>query len=172
MILTLFMMIFAVVYTHIFIRHVRNFETDLKGWAIFNHRKTASEELRLSSNESNAGENLVQGDSQTAEVPQIKAVIPRILIQTMQSIPKGLMQEISPRSEWIRVTAKIPMLCILACTGMIGGSSLVLHKMQADLAFEGEMGNHVGFVIFLYAVATPSNITMLIFLQGAMKYYD
>ena len=44
--------------------------------------------------------------------------------------------------------------------------------MQADLAFEGEMGNHVGFVIFLFATATPSNIVMLVFLQGAMKYYD
>ena len=98
MILTLFMMIFAVVYTHIFIRHVRNFEEDLKCWAMFNQRKTNSEELRLSTNECNVEENLVQGDNLAAEAPQLKTVIPRILIQTLQSIPKGLMQEVSPRS--------------------------------------------------------------------------
>ena len=34
------------------------------------------------------------------------------------------------------------------------------------------MGDHVGFTIFLYATSTPGNIVMLIFLQGAMKYYD
>ena len=44
MISTLIMMVLAVVYTRIFIGHVRNFEEDLKGWAIFNHRKSASAE--------------------------------------------------------------------------------------------------------------------------------
>ena len=62
-------------------------------------------------------------------VPQTKKLIPRVLIKTIRMIPKGLMEEISPRSEWIRATAKLPMLCILAGTGLIGGVTIVLHKM-------------------------------------------
>ena len=34
------------------------------------------------------------------------------------------------------------------------------------------MGKHIGFTIFLFAVATPSNFVMLIFLQIGMKLYD
>ena len=34
------------------------------------------------------------------------------------------------------------------------------------------MGEHIGFVIFLFTTATPGNIVMLIFLQMGMKLYD
>ena len=69
---------------------------------------------------------------------EVAPQVPRLLIRVLTLFPKELILEISPQSKVIRKTAKLPMLCLLVCTGLLGGYSTVLFKFFTELLIEGK----------------------------------
>ena len=86
--------------------------------------------------------------------------------------PKNIINEVSPNSEWIRSTAKLPMFFICVCSGLIGGIATTFYKMIGELAIENDLTTDGWFVILLVVIALPGNFMQLYFVNVAMKYYD
>ena len=83
-----------------------------------------------------------------------------------------LIEEVSPRSNWIRRTSKLPMFFSLLCTGLIGGVATTFWKMMGELAVEKDLTKDGWFVLILLVIATPAQLLQLFLVNIAMKYYD
>ena len=103
---------------------------------------------------------------------EVQPQVPRLLIRVLTIFPKELIAEISPRSDRIRKTARLPMLSLLCCTGVLAGYSAVLFKYFAELLVAGQSIKVAAMSFSILAVALFTNFLQLIFLNISMKYYD
>ena len=90
----------------------------------------------------------------------------------LRMFPKSLINEVSPDSELLRKTAKLPMFFILVCDGLIGGIATTFFKMCGELAIEKDLESDGWFILLLLACAIPGNLLQLYFVNIGMKYYD
>ena len=90
----------------------------------------------------------------------------------LRNVPSYLINEVSPRSNCIRITAKLPMFFLLVCTGLIGGVTTTTFKLVGELTVEKEFAKNAGYGVLLIVISVPGNVLQLVLLNVSMKYYD
>ena len=143
----------TLIYMRLFLQQIKKFEVDIDEWAL-QQTKMQTPRLkqrgqgklainkRTESIDSADSDVLLDSSSADSGMPhnsevQVAPQIPRVLIKILTIFPEELIKELSARSNLIRKTARVPMCCLLVCTGLLGGYSTTYFKFFAELIVEG-----------------------------------
>ena len=174
------------VYLNVFLQQIKKLEADIGQWALKQTRlitprntvpgETINERLGDESTSIDS-ENLIDGFAEGIMPTQehgieVEPQVPRLLIRVLTIFPKELILEISPSSDRIRKSARLPMVSLLCCTGLLAGYSAVLFKYFAELVVGGKSIKVAALSFPILAAALFTNFLQLIFLNISMKYYD
>ena len=174
------------VYLNVFLQQIKKLEADIGQWALKQTRlitprntvpgETINERLNDESTSIDS-ENLIDGFAEGIMPTQehgieVEPQVPRLLIRVLTIFPKDLILEISPSSDRIRKSARLPMVSLLCCTGLLAGYSAVLFKYFAELVVGGKSIKVAALSFPILAAALFTNFLQLIFLNISMKYYD
>ena len=180
------LLILTMVYLNVFLQQIKKLEADIGRWALKqtrlitprNNEPEATINERLNDESTSIdSENLIDGFAEGI-MPnhehgiEVEPQVPRLLIRVLTIFPKELLLEISPSSERIRKSARLPMVSLLSCTGLLAGYSAVLFKYFAELVVGGKSLKVAALSFPILAAALFTNFLQLIFLNISMKYYD
>ena len=182
----LIFLIGTLIYLRIFLKQIAKFETDIENWVkeqqsiqkTGNSKSTARNSTIVADDEASLDNQSVHTDIETETISnqllgkELPRQIPRVLIQILCIFPRTLVNEVSPRSECIRKSARMPMLFLLVCSGLLGGYSVTLFKLLGELFVGKAYKTNVFLTFALLAVGLLANLLQLLFLNISMRYYD
>ena len=117
-------------------------------------------------------EHSVDSASPNQEISEDKTIPVRVLLALISFLSKDMVHEISPRTNALRVSAKVPMILLCWTCGVISATNLVLIKCFGEILRAEEFSEKpiVACTCFFFGVV--GSIGLIMVLNVAMRYYD
>ena len=96
----------------------------------------------------------------------------RVLMDVLYGLPKDSVKMVSPRSLWLKVWVKMPMILYVTTAAMVSSISELFVKVCGCIVKDAELWtDYLWLLLFVPLLISTATIT-LIYVNYGIKYYD